>query len=168
MRIRSGGSELRFIVGPDVDSQYHQEIYDLACRDADTEAFSRAFFDTALRQEVSAAPAMKSTVILELVRLPPTSGPEASGAQIQTLAAELKPLARAGEVVARFDETTLAILVCGGEADEAEARAGALERAARSVCADLESAVSSLRADEDHDDLLARVLERLGAPGDPQ
>ena len=52
-RLQVGRTVLRFIVGDDVEAQYHEEIYRLMTTDGLTGLHNRRFFDEALERELS-------------------------------------------------------------------------------------------------------------------
>lgn len=159
--LRSSAASMRFLAGPNLEEQYHQQVYDLACRDQDTGTFSREFFDSALRHDVQAAHRLQKALALAFLRLPELDDTASLLDRLCELVSELGQLRAGYLVVARFDRRTLALLAGAADRDELQAEIESMLERAKYASELAAMANSVLRPGEDADDFLARVLTRL-------
>ena len=152
---------MRFVLGPNLDDQLHQLAYERACKDEDTDAFGRAYFDAALRQDVSTAHRLDRPLGLILLRFPTSDDAEPPIDRLRELVTELGTTHHDRVMMCRFDRRTLAVLVFVDHVDELEPLVTSVLDRARQT-SELATAISFLEPGQGSGELLARALEQLG------
>ncbi|MCS6799186.1 MAG: GGDEF domain-containing protein [Myxococcota bacterium] len=115
--IKVGRTILKFIVGGNVEAQYHEEIYRLMTVDGLTELHNRRYFGEMLEREVSRARRYGKTFALVLFdidhfkKINDTYGHLAGDAVLRRLGALVRGRVRRDDVVARTGGEEFAILL---------------------------------------------------------
>jgi len=128
-RIKLGSTILKYLSGADVESAFHEEIYQLSIVDHLTGLHNRRAFDEALNREFSRARRYKRELSLLMVdidhfkRINDTAGHPAGDFVLGQVAGVLKSCLRRDEVLARFGGEEFALLLPETDLDQARALA---------------------------------------------
>ncbi len=156
--LRSDTATFRFLAGPELESEYHQQLYDLAVYDTGTRALGRAYFDEVLPKEVATAHRLGRPLALAFLRLL-AADTDAQLGRLRQHVLELNEIDRI--VVCRFDERTLVALVLAERGEEPQDLLETVLESARCTSTPHEVASAILGTEEDGDEFLARVLGEL-------
>jgi diguanylate cyclase (GGDEF)-like protein len=133
-QLKVGRTILKFIIGDDVEAQYHEEIYRLMTTDGLTQLHNRRYFDEMLDREVARAKRYKRTFSLlvfdidHFKRINDQFGHLAGDAILRQLGAVLLGRLRVNDVLARVGGEEFALITPEVGLDGATELAGKINR----------------------------------------
>ncbi len=133
-QLKVGRTILKFIIGDDVEAQYHEEIYRLMTTDGLTQLANRRYFDEMLDREVARAKRYKRSFSLLIFdidhfkRINDQLGHLAGDAILRQLGAVLLGRLRVNDVLARIGGEEFALITPEVGLDGAKELAGKINR----------------------------------------
>ena len=121
-QIKVGRTIMKFIVGGNIEAQYHEEIYQLMTIDGLTQVFNKRYFDDALEREISRCSRYDRTFCVVMFdidhfkKINDSMGHLAGDAVLRQVAALVKTRMRRDDIVARLGGEEFAVLL--PEADD--------------------------------------------------